>query len=149
MSMLKHRNRRIAMRRLSLSMQNATLPWRGSSNAWWAGLPRKNGQTRPVDLFFDRVRSRDSPFQYREQISRLWDDIRCRSQATTSFRILLCAPSEASAALFLKAPLGIRYSFGRKRGDDVLSNFDASRILGHAENGKKKVSKRRLYETYI
>jgi hypothetical protein len=45
-----------------------------------------------------------------------------------------------------KAPLGIRYSFGRKRGDDVLSNFYAGPMLRHAENGKKKVIKRKSYE---
>ena len=37
---------------------------------------------------------------------------------------------------------GIR--FGRKRGNDVLSNFDASPMLKYAETGKKKVNKKTL-----
>jgi hypothetical protein len=39
--------------------------------------------------------------------------------------------------------------FGRKRGNDVLSNFDASPMLKGAETGKKKVNRRKRYETYI
>jgi hypothetical protein len=40
--------------------------------------------------------------------------------------------------------LADRRWFGRKRGNDVLSNFDASPMLKHAETGKKKVSKKNV-----
>jgi hypothetical protein len=43
--------------------------------------------------------------------------------------------------------LADRRWFGRKRGNDVLSNSDASSMLKYAETGKKKVSKRKRYES--